>query len=74
MKPLVIIMGASSGIGRSTARAFARVGHPLLVISCNIEPLPELDSNKIISEITDVADYEAIENAIRKAEEKYETT
>jgi hypothetical protein len=37
------------------------------LISRNIEPLPELGSNNIIYEKADVADYEAIEHAIRKA-------
>jgi len=35
---LVVITGASSGIGRGIARAFAAEGNPLLLISRHIEP------------------------------------
>jgi short-subunit dehydrogenase len=37
--PLVVITGASSGIGRAAARAFAKSSHKLLLISRHIEPL-----------------------------------
>jgi NADP-dependent 3-hydroxy acid dehydrogenase YdfG len=41
-KPLVVITGASSGIGAATARAFSAAGHPLLLISRRLEPMQEL--------------------------------
>jgi NAD(P)-dependent dehydrogenase (short-subunit alcohol dehydrogenase family) len=44
---LVVITGASSGIGRGIARAFAAEGHPLLLISRHIAPLPEFDGKTV---------------------------
>ena len=41
-KPLVVITGASSGIGAATARAFAAAGHPLLLIARRLEPMQAL--------------------------------
>ena len=46
-QPLVVITGASSGIGLATARAFAAVNHPLLLISRNIEPTAELSDKPV---------------------------
>jgi hypothetical protein len=37
--PLVMITGASSGIGRALAFAFAAEGNPLLLVSRHIEPI-----------------------------------
>jgi NADP-dependent 3-hydroxy acid dehydrogenase YdfG len=73
-KPLVVITGASSGIGRSTAKAFADEGHPLLLISRGIEPLPELNSARVLYEQVDVVDYEAVLKAVGKAEKEWGTT
>ncbi len=74
VRPLVVITGGSSGIGRSTAKAFAAEGHPLLLISRRIEPLPELGADRVIFEQADVVDYEGIVVAVRKAEKEYGTT
>jgi NADP-dependent 3-hydroxy acid dehydrogenase YdfG len=38
---LVMITGASSGIGKALALAFARQGNPLLLISRRIRPMAE---------------------------------
>jgi NADP-dependent 3-hydroxy acid dehydrogenase YdfG len=65
---LVVITGASSGIGRGIARAFAAEGNPLLLISRHIAPLPELDGKTVRYAQADVADYGQIEAAIRTAE------
>jgi NADP-dependent 3-hydroxy acid dehydrogenase YdfG len=73
-KPLVMITGASSGIGRSTARVFSEDGHPLLLISRRIEPLPELKSDRVLYEQVDVVDYDAVVKAVKKAEQHYGTT
>jgi NADP-dependent 3-hydroxy acid dehydrogenase YdfG len=64
---LVVITGASSGIGRGIAKAFAAEGNPLLLISRHIGPLPELDGARVHYAKTDVADYAQVETAIRGA-------
>lgn len=38
-KPLIIITGASSGIGAATARLFSAAGHPLLLLARRLERL-----------------------------------
>jgi NADP-dependent 3-hydroxy acid dehydrogenase YdfG len=65
---LVVITGASSGIGRSIAKAFAAEGNPLLLISRQIAPLPELHDAPARYAKADVADYAQMEAAIREAE------
>ena len=68
--PLAVITGASSGIGRAVARAFAAAGHPLLLISRHIEPMPEFAGKAIAYAQVDVADYDALQRAVeeRRAE------
>ncbi len=69
--PLAMITGASSGIGRAAARAFAGAGHPLLLISRHIEPLPELAGKPALYVRTDVADFDAVQHAVRQAEQQF---
>jgi NADP-dependent 3-hydroxy acid dehydrogenase YdfG len=70
-RELVVITGASSGIGRGIARAFAAESNPLLLISRHIEPLPELDRAEVRYAQADVADYAQVEAAIRAAERDF---
>jgi NADP-dependent 3-hydroxy acid dehydrogenase YdfG len=71
---LVVITGASSGIGRGIARAFAAEGHPMLLISRHIAPLPEFDGKTVRYAQADVADYDQVETAIRAAEREFGET
>lgn len=73
-KPLVVITGASHGIGKALALSYAKENHPLLLLSRNIEPLPELANKPVIYQQVDVVDYSALENAIRQAESQYGPT
>jgi NADP-dependent 3-hydroxy acid dehydrogenase YdfG len=66
--PLVMVTGARSGIGRAVALAFAAAGHPLLLLSRRMPPLPELSGNPAMLAEADVADAEAVEKAVRAAE------
>ncbi len=68
---LVVITGASSGIGRGIAKAFAAEGNPLLLISRHIGPLPEFDGAQVCYAKADVADYAQVEAAIRRAERDF---
>jgi NADP-dependent 3-hydroxy acid dehydrogenase YdfG len=69
--PLIVITGASSGIGLGAARAFAAAGHPMLLISRHVEPLAEFAGKPVVYAQADVADYDALQRAVRDAERKY---
>ena len=71
---LVVITGASSGIGRGIARAFLAEGNPLLLISRHIAPSAEFDGAPVRYARVDVSDYTEVENAIRKAEKEFGET
>jgi NADP-dependent 3-hydroxy acid dehydrogenase YdfG len=71
MKKLVIITGASSGIGAATAKAFSAAGHPLLLLARRLDLLNALQLPNTICEKVDVLDRAALKKAIAKAEEKF---
>jgi len=69
-KPLVVITGASSGIGEACARSFSAAGHPLLLVARRLDRLQALNLPNTICAQVDVTDRpklkEAIENAVAK--------
>lgn len=70
-QPLTVITGASSGIGLAAARAFVAAGHPSLLISRHVEPLPEFAGKPVAYARVDVADYDALQRAIQEAEQRF---
>ena len=70
-KSLVVITGASSGIGEAIARRFSEAGYPLLLIARRIEKLKGLNLPDSICSQVDVTDRKAFSEAIKNAEEKY---
>lgn len=70
-KSLIVITGASQGIGKALAKKFIADGHPCLLISRNISPMPEFEGKAVLYEKVDVADYPAMEGAIATARRKY---
>ncbi|PHO11340.1 oxidoreductase [Malaciobacter marinus] len=74
MKELIVITGASSGIGEATAKRFSDAGHPLLLIARRVEKIESLGLPNTICAKVDVTDFEAIKIAIKEAEEKYGKT
>src|SRR5262249_52663291 len=68
--PLVTITGASSGIGLALAHAFAKEGNALLLIARHMTLPAGLPSDRTVCAEVDVADYAALEKAIRDAEAK----
>jgi len=69
MKSLVVITGASSGIGEALARQMSAQGHPLLLLARRVERLEALDLPNCICakvDVTDQASFQAaIDNAVR---------
>ncbi len=74
MKKLVVITGASSGIGMETAKKFSENGYPTLLISRRKEIMEKLNLKNSISVSADVTNLEEIKNAVKMAEEKYGKT
>ncbi len=71
MKKLIVITGASSGIGAAIARHFSELGHPLLLVARRIERLEALDLPHTICEQVDVTAPDSLKAAIEKAEALY---
>lgn len=70
-KPLVVITGASSGIGAAIARQFSNEGHPLLLLARRVEQLEALDLPNALCRRVDVTDAEAFRGAIQESEAVY---
>ncbi|PIQ44156.1 MAG: oxidoreductase [Gammaproteobacteria bacterium CG11_big_fil_rev_8_21_14_0_20_46_22] len=70
-KPLVIITGASSGIGQQTAIRFSEAGYPLLLLGRNVESLEAMQLPNAMVKAVDVTDAQALNAAIKAAEAEY---
>lgn len=70
-KPLVVITGASSGIGAATAQAFSAQGHPLLLLARRVDRMQALDLPNTICAPVDVTDTAAVVAAIDSAQQQY---
>lgn len=70
-KPLVIITGASSGIGAATARAFAASGYPLLLLARRLSDMQAMNLPNAICRKVDVLDRDALKSAVAEAEAEY---
>lgn len=73
-KPLVVITGASSGIGEAVARAMSQLGYPLLLLARRVERLEALDLPDALCRRVDVTDRNALKLAIDEAESRYGDT
>lgn len=70
-KPLIVITGASSGIGLATAQLFSQRGHALLLLARRLEPMQALNLPNSLSLQVDVTDREALLKAVAQAEERF---
>ncbi|WP_261841802.1 SDR family oxidoreductase [Aliamphritea ceti] len=67
-KSLVVITGASSGIGAAMAQQFSAAGHPLLLVARRIEKLQALNLPNALYRQVDMTDAAAFRAAIAEAE------
>ena len=74
MNKLVVITGASSGIGMELAKRFSAQGHPVLMIARRNKPMEELNLPDTICRSVDVTQFKEMETAIKEAEAKYGKT
>lgn len=76
-KDIIVITGASAGVGRATARKFAAAGNKIGLIARGVKGLEaakndvESIGGEAIILPADVADYEEIENAAEKIENEF---
>lgn len=70
-KPLVVITGASSGIGLATAKLLSERGHALLLLARRLEPMQQLELPNTLALAVDVTDRAAVLAAVAQAEERF---
>jgi NADP-dependent 3-hydroxy acid dehydrogenase YdfG len=70
-KPLIIITGASSGIGAALAKIFSENGYPLCLIARNTTAIEKMSLANAIALSIDVTDYNALQDGIRLVEAKF---
>lgn len=71
LKPLIIVTGASSGIGEACARLFSQAGHPLLLLARRLERMQALNLPNTLCRAVDICDRQAFAAAVQEAEAKY---
>jgi len=70
-KPLVVITGATSGIGMQVAKDFSAKGHALLLIGRRVDRMTSLGLPNTLCEGVDVTDLAAFKAAVAKAEGQF---
>ena len=70
-KPLIIITGASSGIGEAAARLLSAAGHPLLLLARRVDRLQALDLPNTLSRRVDITDRPTLLAAVAEAEAQF---
>ena len=70
-KPLVVITGASSGIGLATAKLLSERGYALLLLARRVERMTALNLPNTLCRSVDVTDRQAIAAAVAEAEQKF---
>ena len=73
-KKLVVITGASSGIGEATAKTFSNAGYPTLLLARRLEKMESFNLTNSICKKVDVRNRDALVSAIKEAENQYGPT
>ena len=73
-KKLVVITGASSGIGEATAKTFSNAGYPTLLLARRLEKMESFNLTNSICKKVDVRNRDALVSAIKEAEKQYGPT
>jgi NADP-dependent 3-hydroxy acid dehydrogenase YdfG len=71
MKKLVVITGASSGIGRAIAQQLSKQGHPLLLLARRLDKLTALELPNTLCEQIDITNKATFDAAVAKAQAIY---
>lgn len=71
MTKLVVITGASSGIGKATALRLSQAGYSLLLLARRVDKLEELNLPNTLCRKVDVTDLTSFKAAIDEAEVKF---
>lgn len=71
MKGLIIVTGASSGIGLAVAKKFSGLGHPLLLLARRVEKMEALNLPHVVIKKLDVTDREQFKAAVQEAEKEF---
>lgn len=71
MKNLVVITGATSGIGLETVHQFHEKGYPLLLLGRQVDKLHALQLNNVMIKKVDVTQIDEVKKAVFEAEEVY---
>ncbi len=71
MEKLVVITGASSGIGAAIAKLMVEKGHPVLLLSRRVDEMEKLGLKNSLCKSVDVCDLGAVKTAIEEAEKAY---
>ena len=70
-KKLVVITGASSGIGAALARLFSGLGYPIALMARNLEAMDQLNLPNSLCQSVDITDQAAFNNAVKNAENHF---
>ncbi|KZL19874.1 putative oxidoreductase [Pseudovibrio axinellae] len=70
-KPLIIVTGASSGIGAAIAKSFSAAGHPLLLLARRVEKMEAQGLPNTLCRAVDVTNRQQLVAAVEEAEKAY---
>lgn len=73
-KGLVVITGATAGIGKALAQSFINIGHPCLLLARHTDNRLKIESELAMYNDVNVQDYQSLDTAISEAEKRFGPT